>query len=699
MIVKNDRVGRGEEMPQPKRGYRGKRHKKRALSRIRATLLSMGATLVLVLVVGLAWWFLWGNTVGVSSDDCVLTEQEDGSMVLSWKEVNGAESYIVKVSWKDADGKNTYEATVETNSCKIPITSDIGSCTIHVQTGGNLTRTIVDVSTNLSLGLSGASWHLNEETGVLNAMYSLSGGATCSVCLMEDGNVAEEVMTVKGESVEISFGDDGDLPLPDSTYTIGLCASRVGKEFSYIGYATTTYTVSRSQLLGKDMEVAVEDEDGNVYTFTWNETAGSRYVVQQYDEESGSWLNVAYVATDAERTYTTPHLDSFTTYTYRIVAEDSEAAESESNYIAISEEIVCETEASAIYCTVWPMLSLTAYSDSEKTQRVGTVSAMKAYCVLDEADGMFGVLVDGETWYIDSSTCMINLTEYLGDLCTYDITNSYDSVFTVHEFEFPGVSGEVVTGFENMALNDGTFVTPLMYSVADKLMDAALMALDAGYRLRIYESYRPAVATTTLYSMGTSLLSQTIPTETWTGKSLSELEMPSNAVTTETIVNEDGTITLKETVASLTYADVMYGGSSYHLSNFLAAKRSRHNVGVAVDLTLEDAETGEELVMQTVMHDLSQYSVTDRNTTNANILASIMTSAGLSPLVSEWWHFQDDEVDRVDSMSSVPVSIEGWKQDVYGRRYRLADGSYYTDCTVTISGTEYDFNSDGYLIE
>ncbi|MCD8098651.1 MAG: hypothetical protein LUE31_11665 [Lachnospiraceae bacterium] len=659
----------------------------------------MGATLVLVLVVGLAWWFLWGNTVGVSSDDCVLTEQEDGSMVLSWKEVNGAESYVVKVSWKDADGKNVYETTVETNSCKLPITSDIGSCTINVQTGGNLTRTIVDVSTNLSLSLSGASWHLNEETGVLNAIFSLSSGATCSVCLMEDGNVVEEVMTVKGESVEISFGEDGDLPLPDSTYTFGLCASRLGSDFAYISYATSTYTVSCSQLLGKDMEVAVEDEDGNVYTFTWNETAGSRYVVQQYDEESGSWLNVAYVATDAERTYTAPHLDSFTTYTYRIVAEDSTATESESNYIAISEEIVCETEASAIYCTVWPMLSLTAYSDSEKTQRVGTVSAMKAYCVLDEADGMFGVLVDGETWYIDSSTCMINLTEYLGDLCTYDITNSYDSVFTVHEFEFPGVSGEVVTGFENMALDDGTFVTPLMYPVADKLMDAALMALDAGYRLRLYETYRPAVATQTLYSMATSLLSQTIPTETWTGKSLSELEMPANSVTTETIVNEDGTITLKETVSSLTYADVMYGGSSYHLSSFLAAKTSRHNIGVAVDLTLEDAETGEELVMQTSMHDLSQYSVTDRNDTNANILASIMNSAGLASLVSEWWHFQDDEVDRVTSMSSVPVSIEGWKQDVYGRRYRLADGSYYTDCTVTISGTEYDFNSDGYLIE
>ncbi|MCD8250407.1 MAG: hypothetical protein LUC60_11310 [Lachnospiraceae bacterium] len=660
----------------------------------------MAATLALVLAVGLIWWLLWGSSIGVSSDGCVLAEQEDGSMIMTWTAVKGVESYVVKVSWNDEEGsRNVFQATVETNSCALPITADIGECTLSVRTEGTLSRSILKANADLSSGLSNASWYFNEDTNVLSATYTLTDGASCHVCLMEDGNIAEEVMTVDGDFVQISFGENGDLPLPESEYTIALCDTRAGKDVSYIGYASASYTISRQQLLGKDMEVAVEDEDGNVYTFTWNETAGSRYVVQQYDEESSSWVNVAYISTDAERSYTTPHLDSFTTYTYRVVAEDSQGAETESNYIAISEEIVCETEASAIYCTVWPMLALTAYTDSEKTQVSGTVSAMEAYCVVDEADGMFGVLVDGETWYIDSSTCMINLTEYLGDLCSYDITNSYDSVFTVHEFEFPGVSGEVVTGFENIHLADGTFVTPLMYPVADKLMDAAQMALSAGYRLRIYESYRPAVATTTLYSMATSLLSQPIPTETWSGKLLSELEMPANSITTETIVNEDGTITMNETVSSLTYADVMYGGSSYHLSSFLAAKRSRHNVGVAVDLTLEDAETGEELLMQTSMHDLSQYSVTGRNDANANTLASIMTAAGLSPLVSEWWHFQDDDIDRVDSMSSVPVTIEGWKQDVYGRRYRLADGSYYTDCTVTISGKEYDFNSNGYLIE
>ncbi|MCD8362129.1 MAG: hypothetical protein LUC98_04060 [Lachnospiraceae bacterium] len=685
-------------MPQPKKGYRGKRHKKRMLSRIRATLISMVATLGLVLVVALVWWFLWGSSIGVSSDDCVLAEQEDGTMVLSWKEVRGAESYVVKASWSDDEGKNAFEATVETNSCKIPITADIGECTLSVRTGGNLPRTIVKFTTNLSLGLANASWHLNEETGVLNAMYTLTGGASCSVCLLEDGNVVEEVMTVNSDSVEISFGEGGDLPLPESSYTIGLCASRVKSDFSYIGYASTTYTISRSTLLGKDMEVEVTEEGSNKYTFTWSETMGGRYVVQFYNKDSGSWENVAYIANDEERTYTTPHLDSFDTFTYRIVAEEINGAESVSSYLAISEEIVCETEASAIHCTIWPMLALTAYTDAEKTQVAGTVSAMQAYCVVDETNGMFGILFNGETCYIDSSQCMINLTEYLGDLCTYDITNSYNSVFTVHEFEFPGVSGEVVSGFENIRLNDGTFVTPLMYPVADKLMDAALMALDMGYRLRIYESYRPAVATTTLYSMATNLLSQTVPEETWSGVAVSTLELPANSVTTEAIVNEDGTVTLNETVNSLTYAEVMYGGSSYHLSSFLAAKRSRHNVGVAVDLTLEDAETGEELIMQTSMHDLSQYSVTGRNGVNANILANIMNSAGLASLVSEWWHFQDDDIERIESMSSVPVSIEGWKVDDYGQRYRLADGSYYTDCTVTLSGKEYTFDVDGYLI-
>ena len=65
-------------------------------------------------------------------------------------------------------------------------------------------------------------------------------------------------------------------------------------------------------------------------------------------------------------------------------------------------------------------------------------------------------------------------------------------------------------------------------------------------------------------------------------------------------------------------------------------------MGIALDLTLETLD-GEELEMQTRMHDLSWYATIDRNNENADLLNKYMTGAGFAILRSEWWHFQDNE--------------------------------------------------------
>ncbi|MCD7751944.1 MAG: hypothetical protein LUI10_09445, partial [Lachnospiraceae bacterium] len=394
----------------------------------------------------------------------------------------------------------------------------------------------------------------------------------------------------------------------------------------------------------------------------------------------------------------TGHLKFPESYTYRILAEGGQA-DSGTGYAAMSGEILCTTVASVVYCTVWPVFDLTAYTDSNKSAVAGTASAMQAYCVLEEEEnGMFAILLDGETAWIDSDYCMINLTDYLGSLCSYDITNSYSSKFTVHEFEIPGVTGEVVAGFEDVELTGNTYVVPLVYSVANKLLDAAKTALRQGYRLKIYESYRPQIATNTLYATAEALLDTAVPETTYSGVSIENLNLPDAGTVIETVTDEEGNVTQVETQGTLTYRDVMVGDSSYGLSYFLAKSRSKHNSGVALDLTLEDAETGVEVQMQTSIHDLSHYASTSENNTNAKLLANIMTQAGFGTLVSEWWHFQDNDSTQTSSMSSVAVSIEGWKADDNGYRYCTSTGVYYAGCTVNIGGTAYEFDADGYLV-
>ena len=75
-----------------------------------------------------------------------------------------------------------------------------------------------------------------------------------------------------------------------------------------------------------------------------------------------------------------------------------------------------------------------------------------------------------------------------------------------------------------------------------------------------------------------------------------------------------------------------------------------------------------------------------------------MVPAGFGMINSEWWHFQDNESKSQLGPSSVAsgVSIEGWKKDDNGWRYRMADGKYYVNCTEDIDGQKYSFDKDGY---
>jgi D-alanyl-D-alanine dipeptidase len=74
------------------------------------------------------------------------------------------------------------------------------------------------------------------------------------------------------------------------------------------------------------------------------------------------------------------------------------------------------------------------------------------------------------------------------------------------------------------------------------------------------------------------------------------------------------------------------------------ARRSRHNTGSAVDLTLVRADGGRPLAMGTGYDDLSPRAHT-RNATgralrNRLLLARAMQRFGFVPYWREWWHFE-----------------------------------------------------------
>ena len=72
------------------------------------------------------------------------------------------------------------------------------------------------------------------------------------------------------------------------------------------------------------------------------------------------------------------------------------------------------------------------------------------------------------------------------------------------------------------------------------------------------------------------------------------------------------------------------------------ARRSRHNLGVAVDLTMVDLKTGIEVPMGTTFDDFTaadRFNVTGEALRYRQILVQAMESEGFSPYGQAWWHF------------------------------------------------------------
>ena len=85
----------------------------------------------------------------------------------------------------------------------------------------------------------------------------------------------------------------------------------------------------------------------------------------------------------------------------------------------------------------------------------------------------------------------------------------------------------------------------------------------------------------------------------------------------------------------------------YPDTTFVASpqKGSKHNRGCAIDLTLVDLRSGNELEMPTAFDDFTEkathayMNLTKEALKNRQMLREIMSSYGFIPYESEWWHY------------------------------------------------------------
>ena len=92
------------------------------------------------------------------------------------------------------------------------------------------------------------------------------------------------------------------------------------------------------------------------------------------------------------------------------------------------------------------------------------------------------------------------------------------------------------------------------------------------------------------------------------------------------------------------------------------AKRSSHSRGSAVDLTLLDMDTGKELDMGSPFDLFSPLShpdcrdVTEEQFENRMLLQQVMVRSGFRPIDCEWWHFSLQDEPYPNTYFDFPVS-------------------------------------------
>lgn len=637
----------------------------------------------------------------------VLREQDDGSLHITWTEGENVDRYLVEILRPVEETLPTdptapavqpevlYSTYVAgSTDCTLPQFPRDEELTIRItgekayhlpgEDRWRTSETCTEVTAVFTPpAISQLQWMADPDTKTVDITFSMGEETTCRLYTVSDTGETVFYDTLGTGSTSITFGEGMMFPMPDheGKQVFAFSAYSEFPGYTHYGLVTETITVVREDLLGTLLFMECVDEGNNVFSFHWNETKGEHYELQLLQSDD-TWKTLYSTPRDGERSYTTGHLKRYSDFTYRVVAVGGQTMP-DSEFAAEPAQASVTTGASVVYSTIWPQKKLDVYSDPQKTSVIGTVAASDAYCVMDFVDGLFMIrYADGVYGYIDSNYCLINLPDMIGNICSYDITNSYSSLYMAHGYEIPTVTDTVIVGYERVKVSGSQYLVPLLYPVAVKLEKAAFAAIEQGYKLKIYDSFRPRKATAAIYKEAENLAEQPIPEKTFSGEP--NKEMPE----------------LKEDEV-LTYFNLMTDYGRYTLNYFLAAGRSRHNLGIALDLTLEKISNGRDVLMQTAMHDLTWYSETKRNNSYSRKLASIMQGAGFGGLVSEWWHFQDNDAQSNLELEYTydGVTPECWVKDDTGWRYRRANGSYYKSRTVPLEGKEYTFDENGYLIE
>lgn len=289
--------------------------------------------------------------------------------------------------------------------------------------------------------------------------------------------------------------------------------------------------------------------------------------------------------------------------------------------------------------TGFASIKMLAYASPDKgSQQVMMLAPGDAFTILEEKDGKWWYISrSGQSGWVDNTCCYLNIPDVVPSII-FDNTNAYSSVFVSSGKAIPGITDNIL--YESLCYNgrfgEDRFVVAANYIMVKKIYAAQQAALAEGYTLIINETFRP-------FDVQLNVAAQ-----------------------------------LKKLYQADAEVKAGINIKPWSMGWFIASTLSTHQKGCAMDVTLAKVSTiryelaggykyptvteYKECSMPTPIHELSAAAVSLTKPVNsysptawkivapaatmtedALRLKRFCTQAGMSPLASEWWHFNDLE--------------------------------------------------------
>lgn len=312
------------------------------------------------------------------------------------------------------------------------------------------------------------------------------------------------------------------------------------------------------------------------------------------------------------------------------------------------EEAVIENNPQLDYGFELPVKGATGYgviamnlhkADGIKTPRTGVVGVGVPFEIIGDGKTCFNIrLENGTTGWVTKNYTMINLPDVIPSI-VYKNSNGSASLFRSHGRDL-SVTGEKL--YESLAYNarleKDEYTMPVLFNMAVKIAAVQHDAMLEGNTLVLYEGYRPMSAQTATKNALVALMSA----DSAIRRSINS--WGSSWFIANGVSNHQQGYAIDVSLASITSIDTLEYGS----------------------ISLKVPKDYEEYEMPTPIHELSPAAATLTHGVNslsqtvwksvpaastmndsAFLLQRYCVDNGLTPLASEWWHFNDLDARRL----------------------------------------------------